>query len=179
MCLLRFKNNLLTIEGVRFASIYRRKHHYWSFRFASVAITTLRSFALPTRGCTGLRDRELLINAMSGQVWCASATSAKSSTDAGSGATAGLSGVCAADRMLAAVTEADRVWWASVAATSPRRPCWHALQVKILGRFGHGSVAAGCRFRPPCYPRIWLKWLWMWTYLGWLSGHWLEGPGRT
>ncbi len=41
MCLLRFKNNLLTIEEVRFASILKKTPiSKLSYAFASVAITT-------------------------------------------------------------------------------------------------------------------------------------------
>ncbi len=45
MCSLRFENNLLTIEGVRFASIIEENANieaFVCFRFASVAITNIK-----------------------------------------------------------------------------------------------------------------------------------------
>jgi hypothetical protein len=39
MCSLRFENNFLTIEGVRFPSISKNIEAFVRFRFASVAIT--------------------------------------------------------------------------------------------------------------------------------------------
>jgi hypothetical protein len=46
MCSLRFENNFLTIEGVRFASIEENTiiEAFVCFRFASVAITSHNSF---------------------------------------------------------------------------------------------------------------------------------------
>jgi hypothetical protein len=43
MCSLRFENNFLTIEGVRFASIFEENtiiEAFVRFRFASIAITS-------------------------------------------------------------------------------------------------------------------------------------------